>query len=61
MTSVVVYEGYIRSRFNSTLFGSIIMNIILSAVLGLAMKQIWALINTLQILTHIPMLTIVLP
>ena len=36
-------------------------NIMLSAVLGIAMKQIWTLINTLQILVLVPKLNIELP
>jgi hypothetical protein len=33
----------------------------LAGLIGLAMKQIWALINTLQMITHIPLLEIPLP
>lgn len=36
-------------------------NIVLSAVLGITMKQIWTLINTLQILVLVPKLNIDLP
>jgi hypothetical protein len=36
-------------------------NIVLAGVLGLAMKQIFALINTLQVLTQIPLLAILIP
>ena len=46
---------------DSSLTGSLVANILLAGVLGLAMKQIWALINTLQILTQIPQLNIQLP
>lgn len=49
------------SLVDSSLTGSLVTNILLAGVLGLAMKQIWALINTLQILTQIPLLTISLP
>jgi hypothetical protein len=49
------------SLMDSSLTGSLVTNILLAGVLGLAMKQIWALINTLQILTHIPLLAIALP
>ena len=35
----------------SSLTGSVAGNIVLAGVLGLAMKQIFALINTLQVLT----------
>jgi len=39
----------------------LVTNIMLSAVLGIAMKQIWTLINTLQILVLVPKLNIELP
>ncbi len=45
----------------SSLTGSVAGNIILAGVLGLAMKQIFALINTLQVLTQIPLLAILIP
>jgi len=49
------------SLAENSLTGSLVVNIMLAGVIGLAMKQIWALINTLQIITHIPLLEIVLP
>lgn len=45
----------------SSLTGSVAGNIVLAGVLGLAMKQIFVLINTLQVLTQIPLLAILLP
>jgi len=36
--------------------GLFVSNLFLSMALGVAMKRIWTLINTLQVLTHIPML-----
>jgi hypothetical protein len=35
------------SLVDTSLTGSLVTNILLAGVLGLAMKQIWALINTL--------------
>ena len=49
------------SLVDTSLTGSLVTNILLAGVLGLAMKQIWALINTLQILTLIPLMEINLP
>lgn len=46
---------------DQTMTQGVIVNIGLSLFLGLSMKLIWNLINTLQILTHIPLLNIVLP
>jgi hypothetical protein len=45
----------------SSLTGSVAGNIVLAGVLGLAMKQIFALINTLQVLTQIPLLAVLIP
>ncbi len=36
--------------------GLFMSNLFLSMALGVAMKRIWTLINTLQVLTHIPLL-----
>jgi hypothetical protein len=36
--------------------GLFVSNLFLSMALGVAMKRIWTLINTLQVLTHIPLL-----
>ena len=40
---------------------SLIANFFLAAFLGIAMKQIWGIINTLQILTFLPILVPSLP
>lgn len=45
----------------SSLTGSLAGNIILAGVLGLAMKQIFALVNTLQVLNQIPLLAVLIP
>jgi hypothetical protein len=64
------YDIYVVSNANlekatkkigSGLTGMLMSNIMLSAVLGIAMKQIWSLINTLQILVLVPKLNIDLP
>lgn len=49
------------SLIDSSLMSSVVANIMMSFFLGLSMKQIWNLINTLQILCHIPMLNITIP
>ena len=49
------------SSLDTTLITGIITNLALSMILGLSMKYLWNLINTLQIITHIPMLNISLP
>ena len=41
--------------------GAITMNLGLSVVLGLSLKQLWMLMNTLQILTNLPLLELSLP
>ena len=48
-------------KVGSGLTGMLVTNIMLSAVLGIAMKQIWSLINTLQILVLVPKMNIELP
>jgi hypothetical protein len=48
-------------KIGSGLTGVLVSNIMLSAVMGIAMKQIWSLINTLQILVLVPKLNIDLP
>ena len=49
------------SILNSALFGSLITNFFLCAFLGITMKQIWGLINTLQILVLILNLNVEIP
>ncbi|TNV87017.1 hypothetical protein FGO68_gene14209 [Halteria grandinella] len=46
---------------DSSLTTGVIVNAVLGVVLGASMKRMWALINTLQILTHVPLLNFVLP
>jgi hypothetical protein len=48
-------------RIGSVLTGMLVTNIMLSAVMGVATKQLWSLINTLQILVLLPKLNIDLP
>ena len=48
-------------RIGSGLTGMLVTNIMLSAVMGVATKQLWSLINTLQILVLLPKLNIDLP
>ena len=48
-------------RIGSGLTGMLVTNVMLSAVMGVATKQLWSLINTLQILVLVPRLNIDLP
>ena len=47
--------------FDSTMTTGVIINLILAVVIRAPMKQMWNMINTLQILTFMPMLNIQLP
>ena len=49
------------SMIDGSLQSGIIVNAVLAVVLGASMKRMWALINTLQILTNIPLLGFVVP
>jgi len=44
------------SRVTQAILGLLVSNLFLSVALGVAMKRVWTLINTLQILTHVPLL-----
>lgn len=46
---------------DSSLSTGIIVNAVLGVVLGASMDRMWALIDTLQILTHVSLLNFVLP
>ncbi|CDW85576.1 UNKNOWN [Stylonychia lemnae] len=46
---------------NTLIVGSIGLNFFLQMFLGMSMKKLWRLISTLQILVHLPMLSIPLP
>ncbi|CDW83359.1 UNKNOWN [Stylonychia lemnae] len=46
---------------SSSITGSVTINLILSIVLGVSMKNLWMLMNTLQILVMIPLLWLSLP
>lgn len=49
------------SFVDSSLSSGIIINIILAVVIRAPMKLMWFMLNTLQILTHMPMLSLNLP
>eukprot|EP00347_Sterkiella_histriomuscorum_P015990 403354921 len=46
---------------SNTLFGSFVLNFIFALVLGFSLKQLWMLLNTLQILCCLPLLNISIP
>ena len=46
---------------SGTLIATITINIVLSIVLGVSMKRLWTMINTIQIITHYPMQSISYP
>lgn len=49
------------SMLDNSLSSGVVLNVVLAVVFGGSMKRMWALINTLQILTHISLLAFVLP
>ena len=46
---------------SGTLIATISINIVLAIVLGVSMKKLWTMINTIQIITHYPMQSISYP
>ena len=48
-------------KAGAALSGSVAVNVILSLVLGFSLKQLWLLMNTLQIITHMPLLNFTFP
>ncbi|CDW88884.1 UNKNOWN [Stylonychia lemnae] len=46
---------------SNALSGAISINFILSMIMGISLKNLWMLLNTLQIMVHIPLLNIPLP
>ncbi|CDW74924.1 UNKNOWN [Stylonychia lemnae] len=51
----------LASTASSAVTGAITSNIFLSLVMGLSLKKLWMLIQTLQIIVHLPLLSITLP
>ena len=49
------------SLVDSGLTSGVVANIFIAVALGASMKRMWSLLNTLQIITHIPMLGFALP
>jgi hypothetical protein len=49
------------SLIDSSLTSGVVANIFIAVALGASMKRMWSLLNTLQIITHIPMLGFGLP
>ena len=47
--------------FEGSMQTAILVNLILVIFVGASMKRLWSLINTLQILTHLPLLGFVFP
>lgn len=45
----------------SALTGAITSNIFLSVIMGVSIKKIWLMITTLQVIVHMPLLTIFMP
>jgi hypothetical protein len=46
---------------DTTLTGGVVANAFIAVAMGASMKRMWILLNTLQIVTHIPLLTLSLP
>jgi hypothetical protein len=53
--------GKAFSVLDSSLSGGVVANTFLAAAMGASMKRMWSLLNTLQIITHIPLLALKLP
>ena len=53
--------GKAFSLVDTSLTSGVIANIFIAVALGASMKRMWSLLNTLQIITHIPMLNFPLP
>eukprot|EP00347_Sterkiella_histriomuscorum_P008413 403345188 len=51
----------LASGAGSAITGAVTTNIFLSLVMGLSLKKLWMLIQTLQIIVHLPLLQIPLP
>ena len=49
------------SGAQSAMTGSISVNFVLSLVIGLSLKQLWLLLNTLQLFTSLPLINISMP
>ncbi|CDW74295.1 UNKNOWN [Stylonychia lemnae] len=47
--------------FGSAMSAGVYINMLLQVFLGFAMKRIWTLVNTLQIITHLPLLSLMIP
>jgi hypothetical protein len=65
--SVTVYLAMIKgikavfSVMDTSLASGIVANIVIAVALGASMKRMWSLLNSLQIITHLILLAIVLP
>lgn len=46
---------------DTTMTGGVVANAFIAAAMGASMKRMWSLLNSLQIITHIPLLAIKLP
>lgn len=46
---------------DTTLTGGVVANTFIAVAMGASMKRMWSLLNTLQIVTHIPLLALTLP
>ena len=49
------------SKAKTTMTASFSLNFFLELFLGLSLKKLWMLINTLQIIVHLPLLGVELP
>ncbi len=46
---------------DTSLSGGVVANVFIAVAFGASMKRMWSLLNTLQIITHIPLLAISIP
>jgi hypothetical protein len=60
-TTLMNVIGKAFSFLDTTLTGGVVANTFIAAAMGASMKRMWSLLNTVQIITHIPLLAVNLP
>ena len=60
VASTLILKAF-SSTSKSSMSGTISVNILLSVFLGFSLNQLWLLMNTLQIMTNMPLLELSLP
>eukprot|EP00347_Sterkiella_histriomuscorum_P009613 403340537 len=60
-TTATKVMNALTSGTSTAMTGIVTLNVILSLVMGLSLKKLWQLIQTLQIIVHLPLLQVPLP